>query len=94
MFQLKEFQNANSWEQLYQIYNLSWNANIKYLVKKANARMQLLHKISNFGAPYEDLKMIYIAYIRSILEQSSNVWHSSLTKEDEENIERDQKSSF
>ena len=60
---------------------LTWDSNVKNLVKRSNARMQLLHKISKFGAPINDLKTIYIAYIRSILEQSSNVWHSSLTIE-------------
>ena len=53
--------------------DLTWDSNIKYLIKRANSRMQLLHKISNFGASREDLKTIYIAYIRSILEQSSNL---------------------
>ena len=56
--------------------------------------MQLLHKISNFRAPIEDLKIIYFSYIRSIIEQSSNVWHSSINKEDEESLERIQKSAL
>ena len=63
-------------------------------MKRSNARMQLLHKISKFGAPINDLKTIYIAYIRSILEQSSNVWHSSLTIENEQSLERVQKTAL
>ena len=74
--------------------NLSWDSNIKYLVKKANARMQLLHKISSFGASENDLKEIYFSYIRSILEQSSNVWHTSLSEENEAHLERIQKSAL
>ena len=38
------------------------------------------------------MKTIYFAYIRSILEQSSNVWHTSLTQENIQNLERVQKS--
>ena len=53
--------------------------------------MQLLHKVSGFGASVEDMKIIYFSYIRSILEQSSNVWHSSLSKDNENNLERVQK---
>ena len=37
---------------------------------------------------------IYISYIRSILEQSSTVWHSSLTQEDVDDLERVQKSAM
>ena len=37
---------------------------------------------------------IYILYIRSILEQSCQVWHSSLTLEDFNNLERVQKNAL
>ena len=60
--------------------NLKWDENTENLVKRANARMMLLQKLSEFGAPREDMKTIYIAYIRSILAQSCVVWHTSLTE--------------
>ena len=41
----------------------------------------------------EELKNIYILFIRSILEQSAAVWHSSLTEENKNNLERVQKSA-
>ena len=64
------------------IFNdLKWSKNTDYLVKKANARMRLLHKFLEFNAPVEDMVTIYTSYIRSILEQSCTVWHSSLTQE-------------
>ena len=71
--------------------DLKWHKNTKYLVKKAYARMQILHKIAEFGAPPEDLIQIYISYVRSILEQSCVIWHPSLTDEDSELLERVQK---
>ena len=56
--------------------------------------MRILHKISEFNAPIEDMITIYISYIRSIVEQSCTVWHSRLTQENTEDLERIQKSAL
>ena len=74
--------------------NLKWDDNTDMLVKKANARMELLRKVSTFGTSISEKKNIYILFIRSILEQSCVVWHSSLTTENSENLERIQKSAL
>ena len=74
--------------------NLSWNLNTSAIIKKANARMQLLRKVASFGTSTDDLKDIYILYVRSILEKSATVWHSSLTEENKTDLERVQKSAF
>ena len=74
--------------------NLKWEENTKLLVKKANARMSLLRAVSRFSPPKSDLKLIYIQYIQSLLEQSCVLWHASLTLEDQDNIERVQKNAF
>ena len=74
--------------------DLKWHKNTESLVKRANARMRILHKISEFSAPKEDMVTIYISYIRSILEQSCTVWHSNLTVENCEDLERVQKSAL
>ena len=71
--------------------DLRWDLNTRHLVKKANARMEILRRVSSFGAPVQDLKEIYILFIRSLLEQSATVWHSSLTQENAEDLERVQK---
>ena len=71
--------------------DLSWDANTAEIVRKSNARMELLRRVSGFGVPEEDLKNIYFLFIRSLLEQSATVWHSSLTKENIEDLERVQK---
>ena len=63
----------------------------KNLVKKTYARMELLRKLVKFQPPKNDLKKVYIAYIRSLLEQSFTVWHSSLTHENSNDLERVQK---
>ena len=71
--------------------DLRWDLNTRELVKKANARMEILRRVSSFGAPIQDMKEIYILFIRSLLEQSATVWHSSLTQENAEDLERVQK---
>ena len=72
--------------------DLQWNLNTKNIVRKANSRMELLRRVSSFNPPLEDLKVIYFLFVRSILEQSATVWHSSLTQENSDDIERVQKS--
>ena len=74
--------------------DLKWDKNTNELVKKANARLQLLRKIKSFNAPLQDLKQVYITFIRSLLEQSCTVWNSMLTNENIEDIERVQKSAL
>ena len=74
--------------------DLKWDANTKNIVKRANARMELLRRVASFGTPVVDLKTIYILFIQSILEQSATVWHSSLTEENISDIERVQKSAI
>ena len=73
---------------------LTWDKNTRFLVQKANSRMRLLHKLVSFSVPVEDLINIYILYIRSIVEQSCQVWHSSLTLENLQSLERIQKNAL
>ena len=74
--------------------DLSWDQNISKIVKNANARMELVRRVASFGTPVEDIKNIYILFVRSILEQSATVWHSSLTQENINDLERVQKSAI
>ena len=71
--------------------DLKWDKNTEYLVKKAYSRMELLRKVAEFTNSIEDKRDIYMLYIRSILEQSCVVWHSSLTEENVLDLERVQK---
>ena len=56
--------------------------------------MRLLHKLVEFGVPEHDLIHIYVLYVRSILEQSCQVWHSSLTLDCVHNLERVQETAL
>ena len=60
--------------------DLKWEANTESIVKRANMRMELLRKVASFGTNVEEKRNIYILFIRSVLEQSCVVRHSSLTR--------------
>ena len=72
---------------------LTWDRITEELTKKGYKRMQLLNAAANFTRNRQDLKNIYLTFIRSILEQSAVVWHSSLTKKNRRDLERIQKSA-
>ena len=74
--------------------DLKWDANVSDLVKRANSRMILLRKLKNYNPRIEDMKIIYTSYIRSILEQSCQVWHFSLTQDNINDLERVQKNAL
>ena len=68
-----------------------WYSNTDFIVKKAYKRMLMLHKLYKFNLPVQEMLDIYILYIRSILESSAVVWHSSLYPIEIIEIERVQK---
>ena len=74
--------------------DLKWNENTAYLVKKANSRMQLLRNVATFTTNRDDLVCIYKLFIRSMVELNSGVWHSALTLENTQDLERVQKTAF
>ena len=71
--------------------DLSWNKNTSRLIIESNKRMQFLHRAKKFTNNIQDLKKIYMLQVRSKLEQSAAVWHSSLTKKNSSDLERVQK---
>ena len=71
--------------------DLSFKSNTAHITRKAYQRMSILHNLYKFEVPIDDLLKIYILYIRSVLEQSKVVWHSSITKGEQIEIERVQK---
>ena len=74
--------------------DLRWDLNTSHIVRKSNARMELLRRVATFGTSVDDLRNIYILFVRSQLEQSAVVWHSSLTEQNRNDLERVQKSAL
>ena len=54
--------------------------------------MELLRKVASFNPPIDDLKTIYVMYVRSILEYCAHVWSGGILKKDSLKIENIQKS--
>ena len=52
---------------------LTWDRNTEELVKKGYKRMRLLNTAADFTSSTNDLKNIYLTFIRSVLEQSAVV---------------------
>ena len=71
--------------------DLSWSDNCNMIIKKVNARMQLLRNIYSFGATTDEMVHLWVVFCRSVVEQSCVVWHSSLTQENSDDLERTQK---
>ena len=72
--------------------DLSWNKTTEVIIQKVNERLMFLKKIQNFRATTEEMVHLWTMYCRSILEQSSVVWSSSLSEENQSYLERTQKS--
>ena len=72
---------------------LTWDRNTEELVKKGYKRMRLLSTAAAFTNNRKELKDIYLTFIRSILEQSAVVWHSSLSVKNKSDLERVQKAA-
>ena len=53
---------------------------VKRLIQKANKRFFLLLNYKTNGVEKEKLKSIYMSTIRSVLEYSSNTYHSQLNR--------------
>ena len=74
--------------------DLKWERNTEEIVKSCNKRMRILHEASKFTGKISDLKLIYTMYIRSKLDSSCVVWHSSLTEKQINSLERCQKAAI
>ena len=56
--------------------------------------MELLRRVASLGPSKSDLKQIYAVFIRSQLEQSAVVWHSSLTEQNKSDLDQVQQSAL
>ena len=70
---------------------MSWSRNCKELCMKSYSRLTMITKLKYVGVKTEDLIDIYKLFIRSCLEYCSVVYHSSLTIEQSNKLERVQK---
>ena len=71
--------------------DLSWNENCKAIIRKVNARMQLIRKVWSFGSSKEEMVQLWKTFCLSVLDQSCVVWDSGLTEENRTDLEQTQK---
>ena len=71
--------------------DMSWSRNCQEICKSAYSRLSLITKLKYVGVSMEDLLDIYILFIRSVAEYCSVVFHSSLTQQDSNKLEKIQK---
>ena len=71
--------------------DLRWDKNTKAICQKSYARMSMLTKLRYAGVKTEDLIQIYVLHIRSLTEYCATAFHSSLTVEQSQDLERIQK---
>ena len=60
---------------------LNWDENCDAIIRKVNARMQLIRGLQSFEATRQEMAHFWILFCRSVLEQSCVVWGPSLTQE-------------
>ena len=70
---------------------ISWSENCEILVKRVNARMQLLQKVWSFGSTTQEMVELWKTFCLSVLDQSCVLWGSGLTRENKSDLERTQK---
>ena len=71
--------------------NLSWNETCMAIIRKVNARMQLLRKVWSLGSTKQEMVHLWKTFCLSVLDQSCVVWDSGLTAENKAHLERTQK---
>ena len=71
--------------------NLRWNEHVNFICSKASTRLFLLKVLKHSNLSNKDLLCFYICAIRTLLEYACEVFHSSLTAQQNDNIENIQK---
>ena len=71
--------------------DLSWDKNCQEICRKAYSRLSMITKLKYLGVSTKDLLDIYILFIRSVTEYCSVVFHSSLTQQQNNKLEKIQK---
>ena len=68
--------------------DMNWAKNCQEICKSAYSRLSLLTKLKYVGVSKEDLLDIYKLFIRSVAEYCSVVFHSTLTQQQSEKIQK------
>ncbi|CAH1246075.1 Hypp7649 [Branchiostoma lanceolatum] len=75
-------------------YNLKWTDHVTMIVGKGCKRLYVLRTLKKHGLDTSDLILIYIGFVRPVLEYACVIWHPGLTRDLSTKIERVQKRSL
>ena len=71
--------------------NLKWDSQVQHMISRASRRLYILCSLKRDGVSATDLVLIFIMYIRSLLEFAAPVWSSGRTVKQSESIEKVQR---
>ena len=74
--------------------DLKFERNTQDICKRAFARISMITKLKYVGVSIPDLIDVFSLFVRSLLEYCSVSWHSSLTQEQSDDIERVQRTAL
>ena len=75
-------------------HDLKWNMNTDYICTKGSQKLWILRRLVKYQLDEFKILDVYKKEVRSILEYAAPVWHSGLTKQQSNQIERIQKQAF
>ena len=73
---------------------LSWSKHINNITKRATRNLWVIIRFKALGGTTDQLVLVYITRVRSVLEFAAPVFHSGLTKHQSSQIETVQKKAF
>ena len=74
--------------------DLRWTLNTEYICMKARQKLWIMRRMLKLDLDTDKMFDTYTKEVRSILELAVPVWHSRLTKQQTQDIERIQKMAF
>ncbi len=74
--------------------NLTWNAHVDHIVRKASKRLYMLYQLKRAGIAQHNLVRVYVSVIQPVLEYACLVWHAGLPNYLTQGIEMVQKKSL
>ena len=74
--------------------DLKWRKNTKKLIRNGMSKIWMLRRLKKVGASVSELMEVYRLEIRYCLELAAPVWHSGITKEESDDLERVQRVSL
>ena len=71
--------------------NLSWEAHMDAITSKASQRLYFLRVLKRANVSMDKFLAIYCSLVRPVVEYACQVWHGTLTKEQNDSVENIQK---